>query len=129
MPRIIYLPVVAVTMVVGLACESTSGPRVCTDIGCSSGLRLTLHGELPDTFTISVNSGGDRPWIVECTPEAPCDNGVFLSDFTPDWIYVTIRGDGLSVEEEIRPSYETHTPNGPDCPPSCMIAEVMLTVS
>lgn len=53
------------------------------------------------------------------------------TDAAPDGelIEVDVRRGGQSVfGDAIAPHYEPYTPNGPDCPPLCWIAQVQLTI-
>lgn len=111
-----------------LSCNDTSGPLVCPQVGCDSGLDIELMGELPETFMIVLEVPSFRPLIVECSPSRPCGERVHVPDFTPDRVFVEVRGEGVQFQEEFIPEYETLRPNGPDCLPECRKGLIVVDV-
>ncbi len=112
----------------GSSCGSSTGPRVCTLIGCESGLVVKIGGSLPDSVTVSVSSpGSSQPWTVRCTT-AECVQNIFFADFTPTSVHVEVHGPGVDIARDIEPSYVLFQPNGAACPPTCRIATVQLQV-
>lgn len=110
----------------GSACSNSYG-EVCTLIGCESGLSVELVGDVPEEYTISVEPADGGPSrTVECGPESACGAAVFFADFTPDSVRVTVEADGTTTSEPFKPSYELVRPNGPDCPPECRQATVVV---
>ena len=99
---------------------------LCDDSGCSSGLRLTFDRPPEVGTIIQVEVPGGTPWRVECGVDGGCDNGVFFPDFTPDYLLVRISSPSGEVVHTVLPEYEEFRPNGPDCPPTCLIATVEL---
>jgi hypothetical protein len=41
---------------------------------------------------------------------------------------LTITWNGGQIVQQIQPTYQTFTPNGPDCPPECRVAQVQVTL-
>ncbi len=120
--------VAAAILSLACSCGSTE-PRVCTQIGCDSGLLVQVQGNVPDQLTISVRPrGSPQAWTVQCTT-ATCARYVFFADFTPEAVYVEVHGAGVDIVREMQPAYVVERPNGKDCPPECRIGKVVLQVS
>ena len=115
----------ALTAVVTSACsESDPLYRLCTEIGCSSGLHITFDAAPPPGTIVQAEPSGGLPWRVECGVQVSCDNGVFFPDFMPDYVRVRITTPAGEILHEVRPEYEAVMPNGADCPPTCRTATV-----
>lgn len=122
-------PALAVMLPAALAgsgCDDASGPRVCTLVGCDSGLDVVLVGNRPDTFTLLLDVPPFQPLIVECSPSKPCGDPIHIPDFLPDLVFIEIRGADVEFRGEFRPIYETLRPNGIGCPPECRQGEVVV---
>lgn len=124
--RNVWLFIAAITCV-ATACSRTPEPRVCTQIGCNSGLIVELP-DVPSPYTVSVRvPGQDRPArVAECGPDRPCTGSEFFADYTPDVVEIQVTAAGDSRTEVFRPEYESVRPNGPGCPPVCRQATVVF---
>lgn len=99
----------------------------CTLIGCSSGLTVDLQGASEEPFMLTVESKGGEKKSVECASPGSCF--AFFEEFTPAEVTVTFESEATRVERTFTPEYSRWRPNGPDCPPECRIATVVLSVS
>ena len=71
--------------------------------------------------------------------ESDCSGALQLFNVTPLGIHVSTSkaqlavlvssSEGVLVDEELQLEYEEVFPNGPSCPPVCMVAEVRVNVS
>lgn len=101
-------------------------PVICTLIGCTDGLTVQIEGMLPTTFVLEAVAPVGPPVIVECPDSALCGSNIFLEGFTPEEVTIRLSFDSDSVSETFNPFYETYQPNGPDCPPECLVASVTV---
>lgn len=117
---------VAVTAALA-GCVDSIAP-VCTQIGCESGVRIELAEPLPEGATVTLAS--DRPGGVavsfQCTAASPCESPLFARDFTPESLTVRIQGGGIDYSESFIPTYTASRPNGPNCPPECRNATIVV---
>lgn len=98
-------------------------PRVCTLIGCSSGLRVELEGASSAPFTLTATAGGATESIV-CEQATGCE--LFFEDFTPSQVTISYESAEQEIEQTFSPSYSRSRPNGEDCPPECLNGIVVL---
>jgi hypothetical protein len=110
----------AALLFLSLACLDPSGP-VCTLIGCLDSVVITFQGPFPPSYRIVLTEEGTtQPLLeLECTPEAPCAEEVFL-DVAPTAVRVELVTELGTQSGTFTPSYTTVRPNGPDCPPECL---------
>jgi hypothetical protein len=109
-----------------LACTNGDPTLIaCTEIGCDSGIRVRFDQAPPPETIVTMTVTGSAPRVVRCGIDAPCDDGVWFSGLTPDRVVVTVSTPEGEWEQEMRPDYEEFQPNGPDCPPTCIVAELM----
>ena len=111
----------------GVACLSGCEPTAvnCTDVGCSSGLRVELEGTPAPTFTVTAVGHGSEPRTIECAPE---DCYLLFTDYAPPIVTIIYEDGERRVEERFEVIYERDRPNGPDCPPECLRATVVLNL-
>lgn len=102
-----------------LGCDASTGPFICSQTGCDSGLEIEFVGDLPETFEIVLVVPEFHPITIQCSASSPCGNKTFVPDFTPGRLFVEVQGESLDFREEFMPRYERIRPNGPDCPPEC----------
>jgi hypothetical protein len=110
-------------------CSDASGPPGCTQIGCGArnGLEIQLTGNLPETFVITIPVGGSSNILIECSPSTPCDR-VFLQDFTPVHVSISISGESFDFSADFVPVYQVTYPNTADSPPECQRATILVDV-
>ncbi|MBX2799707.1 MAG: hypothetical protein KTR31_18660 [Myxococcales bacterium] len=124
----------------------------CTQIGCTSGLILTLdapNGAAAGDYEIRLSDSDDNSFLCTFTKLDVCDAEGCLQDVecigdvdlvhtelggdifdltlnagtTGDEVELTIEIDGAPVQEEVRGvTYVEFQPNGPACPPTCSTA-------
>ncbi|UCC84581.1 MAG: hypothetical protein JSW46_06545, partial [Gemmatimonadota bacterium] len=112
----------------GDAIEDTTGPDVCTLIGCGDGLFVELAGDVPATCAVHVSAKNWEPRIFECSDLVPGDTALsyFLTDFYPDELTVGVVWDNSVVVQRFTPTYEDVQPNGPGCPRTCRHGTVTM---
>jgi len=121
--------------------DQVTNQRICTEIGCSSGLIVRLTGNVPETFTIAVQRPGQPPIVAICpdgritVPEreanatAVCEpDGVLFVGFTPEEVEIVVRSGQQGLTRLVEPTYEKVQPNGPGCPPTCEQATVEINM-
>lgn len=118
----------AVIMTAAVAGCVDSAPPVCTLIGCDSGVRIELAQSLPEGATVRLEPDGPGGVAVSfhCTAASPCESPLFARDFTPESLTVRIQGGGIDYSESFTPTYTISRPNGPNCPPECRNATIVV---
>lgn len=124
--------ILAMTVALGLS-------GCCTQVGCSDGVGIDLLGPMdPGVYTFEITADGDT-WTCtyELDAEFPCDDDsfVWLAELSDDGWTLGVRGgtpktvdvrlslDGdVLVETTLEPVYETFSPNGERCGPTCTSA-------
>jgi len=125
----------------------------CTEIGCTSGLTLSLVADTfapgvygialaanpdPDDCTLTISDDPMDCAIPPCVSESTC-NALYLLGETPMRIElalgilaqldVTVTRDDLEIASEtFAPAYEVVAPNGPGCGPACAVALAELAI-
>ena len=121
----------------------------CTEIGCSDSITISIESA-GDSFVegeYSIQISGDGAMLHdcqirmsndtdECAGEQPCaaetdcdaiyssSRWTFNIGGSPDKMTVDVYLDASSVlNAEIEPEYALFQPNGPDCEPTCRVAE------
>ena len=119
----------AVIGIGGAAClNSDPVHRLCSDVGCVSGLHVTFDGRPDSGIVVQAEVPGGSPWRVECGVDQPCQNGVFFPGLRADRLSVRISSPAGEVVHEIRPEYAENRPNGPGCEPVCFNATAQLAL-
>jgi hypothetical protein len=104
--------------------------RVCTRIGCEDGWNVELIGvALPQTYTVRVLVEGRVVASMQCGPDNPCGETVFLPGVTAEEAELEIVGGEVPLRWTVRPEYNLLQPNGADCPPTCRQARVQIRAS
>ena len=103
------------------------GPRVCTEMGCSSGLVVDLQGASDVPFTLTASVAGRAPETLECQSPDACL--LLFEDLTAAEVTLTYTSGGVTVQRTFTPEYERIRPNGEDCPPECVSATVVFDVN
>lgn len=114
------------------ACSTPTDPdtgsdRICTMIGCDSGITIVLENPPAGPYRIEayVYSQGPR-YVHRCERQSGCATRVFFPEFTPYRVFVEVISDVGTQRYEVVPKYQESQPNGPDCPPLCRTAVVRL---
>lgn len=119
---------VAVAAACVSGCDALSFTRACTLIGCSDGLTVTLQHAPAGAFAVELRVPGAAPRRQECATATPCSTLVFDGVVEPV-ATVAIITPGGEVTREVRPQYTRLRPNGPDCEPTCLQAQVTVSAS
>jgi hypothetical protein len=101
--------------------------RVCTMIGCESGLAIEVSSSVQQSFTVNVRAGTQVIHTFRCDPGQPCR--AFVSNQTPAQVTVTLETAQGPISRTFQPEYRLNRPNGPDCEPECRQATVTVTVN
>jgi hypothetical protein len=108
-----------------------SGPiHECTLIGCTSGVTVTLSGTPMESYRVEIIEAGSSiaNKVQICSAGAECSTTVHFDNYQPQGNVrirvVTSRGTATSPPILLR--YNPVTPNGPDCSPTCLIANVTM---
>jgi hypothetical protein len=133
-----------------------TGPiHACTQIGCDDGLTIAFSLDEPGTYAFEIVADGEAITCSVTLPLPPCGSGgasncsasdVFIgesgcaldpsaqsledlvfSGTNPASVEITVLRDGVEIAHRgFTPKYETVTPNGPECEPTCHLAEMAL---
>lgn len=105
--------------------DPAPAPRICTKIGCESGLAVVIEGTPQGSYRVEARAAGETARVHECASPEGCTQ-VFFADFLPAEVTVeVIAGDQRSTRT-LRPVVESVEPNGPGCPPTCRQARVTV---
>jgi hypothetical protein len=123
-----YALTVVAILVTGLfACSDTSLSGA-SRIGCEDSFMLSLTGELPAEFSLTVVGtdglrfeSGISCSLVDCSKELSWH---ILGN--PEEITVTVEWADTSVSQVFEPTYMPYNPNGEDLVPICMISAVTM---
>ena len=125
MPRV---PQLGLAFLLGLTLSSCSDQgRICTDIGCYSGLEIQVNPAPTIPFRIEAFvPGSSALYTQDCANAADCTH-IFLPEFTPDDVSVRlIAGGDTTFLEDAQPQYTELQPNGPGCPPICRVGHITI---
>lgn len=125
MNRLLTLAAVSFACSLVASCNPVE-PRVCTLMGCTSGLRVDLEGTPTAPFTVTATAGGTTE-SVTCEQEAGCD--LFFEGFTPSQVTISYESAGEEIEQTFSPTYSLSRPNGEGCPPECLNGTVILDLA
>lgn len=104
------------------------GTQVCTQAGCSDGLLVSFDAPAPDGTIVEVRDERGARRTLECGVDWNCDTDVFFEDFRPRRVTVRVSTPGGQAAEVFVPVYGAVRPNGPDCEPTCLQAEVSMAL-
>ena len=109
-----------------VSCSDWTGPD-CTMIGCDSGLSIQLTSPLTE-YRMTIQAG-PQPFYIDCLDDPSCANGVFIDDFFPVQVSVTV----TTGEQEYRltnakPEYGDVYANGPRCGVTCRTGTVSVRI-
>ena len=110
----------------GAGCGGPAQTLVCTQIGCEMA---SIRPSTPPHPSAPPSHSGGPPWRVECGVDWDCDRTLWFPGFTPEFVTVRVVNPTHEVTEAFDPMYEDVKPNGGDCPPTCRIATITMTVS
>jgi hypothetical protein len=119
-----------------------SAPKICTQIGCTNLLVLTLTDALeqPVEGWQGHITLGENSWNVDCIdtanadPAVICANGTIAISLTEEQTIGVLIVDLVNATGNtctasgVEPMWTENQPNGPDCPPICKQAELSLAI-
>ncbi|MGH7557191.1 MAG: hypothetical protein ACREMD_05350, partial [Gemmatimonadota bacterium] len=85
-----------------------------------------LDDELPESLTLTIHLQGPSTIVIECSEDQPCGDRIFLADFTPSHVMMTITTESLDFTADFALAYQITYPNTPDCPPECERATIVV---
>jgi hypothetical protein len=104
---------------------AASANRVCTMIGCESGLTVVLETAPQGPYRVEARAAGEEVRVRECLSERDCGR-IFFADFLPEEVTLEVIAGDARASHTVRPRVETVQPNGPECPPTCRQARVTV---
>ena len=125
-PRAVLAITLVLVAALGSACSGL-GPTACTLIGCT-GLVVEVTGapaQTPVTVAVTAPDGSTRS--TTCT-SATGTCPVSFPDFTPASVTIRVLTGTQATEVTRQPIYEVTRPNGPECPPECRNARVIVVL-
>ncbi len=126
--------VTATLAVVGSLYACDSPTRVCSLIGCSSGLTVQLTRLPVGAFSVEILPdpplGNPPSYRVDCGGTAPaCLSQVFFPDLIIERARVRVTTTLGTVTHDVGPvAYQTYYPNGRQCGPACRSATVTVGI-
>jgi len=121
-----FTAVLAMALVAASCSSRSEAQTVCTLIACSDGITVEVQGNVPDSYTVTARAGTETR-SRECSRAQPCDATMF-ENFTPENVIIEVTSAAGTVRREVRPEYRKVRPNGPDCPPECRQARIVVTL-
>jgi hypothetical protein len=102
--------------------------QACTRIGCEDGWSVQIDEgiALPESYTLRIIVDGAVVASATCSPAQPCGRQVFLAGVTAEEAQLEILGGADPLRWTVRPEYTIVQPNGPNCPPTCTQARVVV---
>ena len=111
----------------GLSACGDITERSCSIRPCPSELVVEVRGPQDVAYTVYVSASGVETHTQSCSSLEPICT-VYLRDFGPEEVSVRVTWAEQEAEAQFTPAYETVHPNGPDCPPACRTATVVMVV-
>jgi hypothetical protein len=105
--------------------------RVCSLVGCESGLTVHLASLPSGPFRVEVRPSGayDVVYVFECTSSANCRQEIFFAGLVSTHVEITVKtGIGSRTTESQFLTYTHFQPNGPECEPDCQRADMTVPV-
>jgi hypothetical protein len=90
---------------------------VCTLIGCSNGLQVTIETQPSGPWRIEAATSGETR-VFDCPTGSACP-GAFFEGFLPSQVSITVTIGGRTRTQLLTPTQRTVRPNGPQCGPEC----------
>lgn len=119
---------------VGAATACSGLDEACTQIGCLSGLTVSLSSVPIGAYSVEVipegPAGTARTYRVDCGGSAPsCGSQVYFQDLFIERAQVRVVTSLGTVTQSVGPvRYVTSYPNGRQCEPACRRATVNVGV-
>jgi hypothetical protein len=100
--------------------------RICTNIGCESGLTVSLTSQPAVPYRVEAYTSGDGPrFVTACPGTGACQ--IFYRDFYPSHVFIdVVVGSGTATHER-NVTFTASRPNGPGCDPECRQATVTVS--
>lgn len=102
--------------------------RVCTLIGCDTGLTVEVAGAPAGPYRIELEVPGEaQRRVIRCDTPGACAPAFF--EVAPEVATVHLVTAAGTRSQQVRPDYRVTQPNGPDCPPRCRQARVLVAAA
>lgn len=144
---LLCLALLAPSLLLAGACNPLGGvgepERGCTLIGCDDQVSVLLRGLVADQrYDVRIQTQDQSTHCDIDTSDGlrmSCNGALFVSDRldeasivilgVPERVAITVRQSGGVVADELlTPSYEEVMPNGPRCEPTCLQAQIVVTL-
>lgn len=106
-----------------------SDTEPCTLIGCEGGLWIRLAEPAAGPVSVRATLPDGTVLEAECAGEFQCSRGLFFANVSAPGAVLEVEFDGGVRTLAVELTYIEVRPNGPDCPPPCPIATVILKSS
>ena len=119
----------AIGLLVTMGCSELT--KVCTLIGCDSGVRVHLSALPSQPFRVDIGTpGSDVAYVFDCTNDSSrCRQDILFPDLIADHLFITVHvGAASRVTEIVQVTYTHSRPNGPNCSPDCQTADVIAAI-
>ncbi|HKW03058.1 MAG TPA: hypothetical protein VJN96_24745, partial [Vicinamibacterales bacterium] len=96
-----------------------------------SGVRVHLSALPSQPFRVEIGTPGSNvAYVFDCTGDSSqCRQDIFFPDLIADHLFITVRvGTASRVTEIVQVSYKHSHPNGPNCAPDCLTADVTAAI-
>ena len=94
----------SVVTVAGSAGCDGSVDVACTEIGCSDGLAVVVHGSSGVHYDVEASATGGETRTGSCTIDANGSCSVFFYGFLPDEVTVAVTGGGRQMSATLQPA-------------------------
>lgn len=122
--------------------SARTGIAECHRLGCLSGIRIRLSGQIPDQFTIEISTDDGRYRLIECSDADVIRSKGFQSEIQricwpdgasfyltpPRSVNITVGSENGRIDDTLQPLYRISRPNGYRCPPTCLHSLIEIVV-
>ncbi|TVQ06700.1 MAG: hypothetical protein EA359_00820 [Balneolaceae bacterium] len=96
----------------------------CTQMGCSDGVTVILSGELPESYSVTLEAHSIDPQKIEIENGEIFSGIHFFGEITSEQIHVTFDTGEKIISQTFEPEFSKYRPNGQRCPPTCLQANL-----
>ena len=113
-----------------LGCDALD-PKICTEIGCSSGLTVQLASTPVGAYSVEIVTSpvaGGATYKFSCPGTSTCGPAFFESYLGTSPLIRVTSSAGTKDTQLSDVAYTTGQPNGKGCPPVCTSATVTVPI-
>lgn len=126
MQRAVHQCAIVFALAMSAGSCGTFDPGPCTLIGCEGGLWIRPGESTVGPIVARVTLPSGTVLEAACTGDAQCASGLFFANVTAPSAIIEVAHAGEVRTLDVELTYIEARPNGPDCPPACPIATVIL---